>query len=155
MWVRTGRSIIGGMKTNTTPRLNAIRIVDVMTSGLISCPPETPLVRVAELMALEGVHAIYVFDDGTVGEGGVGLWGLVADLDLVAAARGEIERLTARDASVTPLVTARTDDTLDRAAQLLAENGVSHLAILDPRSGRPVGVLSTLDIAGVIGGVSR
>lgn len=141
--------------TAGTSRLRSLRVTSAMTSGLISCPPDTPLRRVAELMAREGVHAIYVFDYGAEDDETVELWGLVADLDLVAAARGDIDALTARDASVTPLVTARTDDTLDRAAQLLAENGVSHLAIVDSYTGRPVGVLSTLDIARVIGGVKR
>jgi CBS domain-containing protein len=141
--------------TATTPLLGTIRIKDAMTNGLISCPPETPLSHVAELMAREAIHAIYVFDYGDEDDETVELWGLVSDLDLVAAARGGIDGLTARDASVTPLVTARTDDTLDRAAQLLAENGVSHLAVLDTYSERPVGVLSTLDIARIVGGIPR
>jgi CBS domain-containing protein len=118
-----------------------------MTTGVISCPPETPLREVAEIMAGHRVHAVYVFDD-EAGE----LWGIVSDLDLVAAARGDLEHLTARDASVTPLVSVETYDSLDRAAQLLAENGVSHLAVIDPSTRRPVGVLSTLDLAQVIAG---
>jgi CBS domain-containing protein len=121
-----------------------------MTTGLISCPPETPLRKVAQIMARERVHAIYVFDYGTEDDETVELWGLVSDLDLVAAARGAIDSLSARDASVTPLVTVRSDDSLDHAAQLLAENGVSHLAVIDPFTRRPVGVLSTFDIARVI-----
>lgn len=141
--------------TATTPSLGSIPVAAAMTSGLISCPPETPLRRVAELMARQGVHAIYVFDYGLEDDETTDLWGLVSDLDLVAAARGDIDVLTARDASVTPLVTARTDDRLDRAAQVLAENGVSHLAVLDAHTCRPVGVLSTLDIARVVGGVAR
>ena len=135
-----------------TPSLAATRVADAMTAGLISCPPDTPLVRVAELMARDVVHAIYVFDYGCEDDETTELWGLVSDLDLVGAARGDMAELTARDASVTPLITARTDDSLDRAAQLLAENGVSHLAVLDARTRRPVGVLSTLDVARVIAG---
>jgi CBS domain-containing protein len=116
-----------------------------MTTGVICCPPDTPLQEVAEIMAGHRVHAVYVFDDDA-GE----LWGQVSDLDLVAAARGDLEHLTAKDASVTPLIAVETDDSLDRAAQLLAENGVSHLAVVDPSTRRPVGVLSTLDLAKVI-----
>lgn len=126
------------------------RVAAAMTTGVISCPPETPLTEVAEIMAGNRVHAVYVFDDDS-GE----LWGLVSDLDLVAAARGDLERLTARDASVTPLVAVETHDSLDRAAQLLAENGISHLAVIDPSTRRPVGVLSTLDLAQVIAGQDR
>lgn len=138
-----------------TPPLAATLVADAMTTGLISCPPETPLRKVAEIMARHRVHAIYVFDYGVEDDETVELWGLVSDLDLVAAGRGEIDELAASDASVTPLVTVRSNDTLDHAAQLLAENGVSHLAVLDPSTRRPVGVLSTLDVARVIAGAAR
>lgn len=102
-------------------------------------------------MAQERVHAVYVFvPDGPDTE--ARLWELVSDVDLVAAGLGDIDALTAHDASVTPLVTTRTDDRLDRAIQLLAENGVSHLAVVDPFSRLPVGVLSTLDVARLLAG---
>ncbi|HEX5450210.1 MAG TPA: CBS domain-containing protein [Gaiellaceae bacterium] len=126
------------------------RVEDAMTSGLISCPPDTPLRVVAQIMARKRVHAVYVFDYGSEDDETVELWGIVSDVDLVAAARGDFDELTARDSSVTPLLTIESDDRLDHAAQMLAENGVSHLAVLDPLTGRPCGVLSTLDIARVI-----
>lgn len=124
--------------------LNGTRVATAMTTGVISCPPDTPLAEVASIMTERRVHAVYVFDDYSE------LWGLVSDLDLVAAARGDLGQVTARDASVTPLVMVETDDSLDRAAQLLAENDVSHLTVIDPKTRRPVGVLSTLDVARVI-----
>jgi CBS domain-containing protein len=34
----------------------------------------------------------------------------------------------------------------------MAESGVSHLAVVDPNTDRPVGVVSTLDIAGAVAG---
>jgi CBS domain-containing protein len=118
-----------------------------MTAGVISCSPDTPLRAVARLMADHSVHAVYVFDDGVEADETVELWGLVSDLDLVAAAMGPIDELTARESSVTPLVSVSSDERLGRAAQLMVENGVSHLAVTDPASGRPLGVLSTLDVA--------
>jgi len=51
---------------------------------------------------------------------------------------------------VTPLVVIHSDEPLKRAAALMADQGVSHLAVLDPLSDRPVGVVSTLDIAGAL-----
>jgi CBS domain-containing protein len=138
--------------TSTLPHtsLAGIRVAEAMTTGVISCPPDTPLRKVAKIMARERVHAIYVFDYGDEDDETVQLWGIVSDLDLVAAGRGDIDELTARDASVTPLVSARSDDSLSRAVQQLTENGVSHLAVIDPYTRRPVGVLSTLDIARVL-----
>lgn len=132
------------------PRLNALRVADAMTTGLISCSPQTPLRAVARIMSQRRVHAVYVFDYGVEDDETVDLWGLVSDLDLVAAARGDIDAETAHDVSITPLVTVFSDDTLDHAGRLMAEYGVAHLAVLDPLTSRPVGVLSTLDIAGVV-----
>jgi CBS domain-containing protein len=122
-----------------------------MTNGVIRCAPETPLRSVARLMADRRVHAIFVFDYGREDDETVELWGLVSDLDVVAAAAGNIDARTARDTAVTPLVSVTTDTSLQQAGQLMAQNGVSHLAVLDPQSHRPVGVLSTLDIARAVG----
>jgi CBS domain-containing protein len=120
---------------------------DEMTTGVISCPPETPLRNVARLMVTHRVHGIIVFDYGGEDDETPELWGLVSDLDVVAAARGEIDARTAGDSAVAPLVSVTSDAPLERAAQLMAENGTSHLVVLDHSTLRPVGVVSTLDIA--------
>jgi CBS domain-containing protein len=39
------------------------------------------------------------------------------------------------------------DQPLEYASRLMVDNSVSHLAVLDPVTKRPVGVLSTFDIA--------
>lgn len=133
--------------TRTAPRaLETVPVADAMTSGVIRCSPETPLASVARLMTRHRLHAIYVFDYGTEDDETVALWGLVSDLDVVAAALGHFDGTTARESAVTPLMTVASDEPLDHAARRMAETGVSHLAVLDPSSGRPVGVLSTLDI---------
>lgn len=142
----------------TIPHMTAVlmslrdtRVGDAMTEGVVSCAPETPLLEVAGLMVRERIHAVYVFEDeGRPGSGTAERWGLVSDLDLVAAARAGLATATARDAAVMPFVTVGSDDTLDRAARLLAENGVSHLAVVDPTTREPVGVVSTLDVAAVV-----
>jgi CBS domain-containing protein len=135
---------------NMKASLGTTRVSEAMTTGVIRCTPHTPLRRVAGIMADEHVHAVYVFDYGSEDDVAAELWGIVSDLDLVAAARGDIDARTARDAAVTPLIDVRSDDSLDRAAQLMSEYGVSHLAVLDPGTRRPVGVLSTLDVAQVL-----
>ena len=128
----------------------AATVADAMTTGLISCPPEASLRAVARLMARHGVHAVFVFDYGSEDDETVELWGLVSDLDLAAAAWAGIDERTAAASAVTPLVTVTSDDTLRHAAQLMAERGTAHLAVLDAGSGRPAGVVSTLDIARAI-----
>jgi CBS domain-containing protein len=127
--------------------LYATPVSDVMTTGVINCTPETPLPVVAALMAERRVHAVYVFDYGAEADETVELWGLVSDLDLVAAAYGPIEERTAGETAITPLLLVKDDDTVARAVQMMIEDGVSHLAVVDSKTSRPVGVLSSLDVA--------
>ena len=141
------------MTTTTKPKptssvaFRRATVRDEMTTGVISCSPETPLRNVAGLMAAHRVHGIFVFDYGREDDETVELWGLVSDLDVIAAASGDIDLRTAGDSAVTPLLTVTSDTSLERAAQLMAEHSTSHLAVLDPSTHRPAGVLSTLDIA--------
>jgi CBS domain-containing protein len=120
-----------------------------MSPAVIHCTPDTPLRDVARLMATHGIHGVYVFEYGVEDGEAMRLWGLVSDLDLVAA-WPVLEGRTAGDSAVTPLVTVSREDSLGRAAQLMAETASTHLAVIDPVTSRPVGVLSTLDVARVI-----
>jgi len=132
--------------TRTGTTFQTATVADAMTKGVIHCAPETPLLNVAALMAEHAVHAIYVFDYGIEDDETVVLWGLVSDLDVVAAAAAGLEGQTARESAVTPLETITSADFLADAAQRMAETGASHLAVIDPETGRPSGVLSTLDV---------
>ena len=128
----------------------AATVGDAMSRGLISCPPETPLRVVARMMATFGVHAIFVFEHMDEDDEALQLWALVSDLDLVAAAPLDQDTLTAGATAVTPLVTVAADKPIAAAGSLMAEYGIAHLAVTDPESRRPIGVISTLDIARAI-----
>src|SRR5262252_9059915 len=108
---------------------------DAMSHGVLSCPPETPLRVVARMMATYGVHAIFVFEYGNDDDDEPRLWAVVSDLDLVAATR---------------LVTVEADCSIAEAGSLMAQYGIAHLAVTEPESRRPIGVISTLDIARAI-----
>jgi CBS domain-containing protein len=124
---------------------------DAMSHGVISCPPETPLRVVARMMATHGVHAIFVFEyTDEDDEAAPRLWAVVSDLDLVAAARLDLDTLTAGAAAVTPLVSVMADSSIGEAGSLMAQYGIAHLAVTEPGSRRPIGVISTLDIARAI-----
>jgi CBS domain-containing protein len=124
----------------------AATVGDAMSRGVISCPPETPLRAVARMMATFGVHAIFVFEH-TEGEAPPQLWAVVSDLDLVAATQLDLDTLTAGGAAVTPLVSVRADSSIAEAGGLMAQYGIAHLAVTEPGSRVPIGVISTLDIA--------
>lgn len=43
--------------------------------------------------------------------------------------------------------TISADETAERAAQLMAERDVDHLVVIEDTGAKPVGILSSLDIA--------
>jgi len=137
-------------RTRTGPSLEQLLVADAMHPGVVTCTPETPLRDVAWMMGVYRIHAVVVY--GEPGEEGPELWGVVSDLDLVeAAAAGDFEETTAARIAGTPLLMAEPTDTLTRAAQIMSENEVAHLIVLNRPSGRPIGVISTLDIARRLG----
>jgi len=125
----------------------AATVADAMSRGVISVPPETPLRVVARMMATFHVHAIFVFEHTEDDDEAIRLWAVVSDLDLVAAAQLDLNRQTAGATAVTPLVTVEASRPMAEAASLMAQHGIAHLAVTDPATRRPIGVISTLDIA--------
>ena len=116
-----------------------------MHTGVLYCPPEAPLRYAAEMMARHRVHAIVVLGDDEEG----GLWGVVSDADVLAAiARGELDQHTAGGAARTPLVTISRSDSVKYAAEAMREQAVTHLLV--HANERPVGVISTLDLADAV-----
>lgn len=134
---------------STTPKvdLGHVRVHDVMHQGIIDVGPDTPLLDVAELMAIHRIHAVAVVNpDGRPRVGKV-----ISALDLVTGMRCGTDT-AAKDVAATELLTISSNDRLDRAAQLMAEHEVSHLIVTEAASGQPTGVLSTLDILGAVAG---
>jgi len=101
-------------------------------------------------MADKTIHAVVVPGVAHApGRGDRPAWGIVSDVDLMRGLRPGLERTTAVElAAVSVLPT----DTLEHAAQLMAEHDTAHLLVVSPDSGRPVGIVSTLDIARVAAG---
>lgn len=126
------------------PKYEDATVVDAMRVGVVSCAADTPLREAARIMATYRIHSIIVFDL----EGGP--WGVISDLDLAAAAGENLDERTVGDVASTELVTVSAEEELARAAQLMTEHEVAHLVVVQPQNGHPVGVLSTLDLAGVL-----
>ena len=130
-----------------TQDLARATVADAMHPGVISCPHGSPLRAVARMMAAYSVHCVVVFDETDEASTGQ-LWGIVSDLDLAAGlSEGSVDERTAGEIAATPVVTVSADETLARAGQLMVEHGSAHLVVVDPASGLPAGVVSTLDLA--------
>ena len=78
------------------------------------------------------------------------MWGIISDLDLIAAGIGDEQEPTARDLADQPVITVRPSVPLREAGEAMVSNRVSHLVVIDEEAHRPVGILSTLDVAGVL-----
>jgi CBS domain-containing protein len=133
------------------PRIADICVREAMHEGVLSCTRDTSLVEVARLMASHHIHCVVVCDSSP--REGVAPWGVVSDLDLVAAAMVRpLSEQTAEGSAASPVVGVMPDDTLERAAQLMTEHATAHLLVIDGAPPQPVGVLSTLDVAASLGG---
>ncbi|MGZ5330185.1 MAG: CBS domain-containing protein [Solirubrobacterales bacterium] len=136
-------------RRSSLPSFERGLVGDVMRMGVMSAPPDAPLRSVAATMADFGVHSVVVTDlEQKSGEDRA--WGIVTDADLMEATPRDLDGLTARDCAATELVSVTYGETLQHAAQLMAEHDITHLLVVDPETGRPIGMISSLDIAAVI-----
>jgi CBS domain-containing protein len=132
----------------TAQTMRNVRVDAAMHEGVLTCGRDESLSAVARLMADHRVHSVVVTDEPSDAPS---LWGVVSDLDLVAAASvRDLEQQVAGVAAATPALMIAPDDTLQRAAQLMVEHALTHLVVVE--GGRPVGVLSTLDVANALAG---
>jgi CBS domain-containing protein len=127
--------------TVSVGRLAAHIVADVMHRGVIACPATAPLADVAAALVERRAHTVMV-----AGEDG---WAFVTDMDVVAGAlRGEPVPTAGAMASM-GLAVVRFDASLELAASMVAESRAGHVVAVDAE-GFPVGVVSTLDLVGVI-----
>ncbi len=131
------------------PSLEHATVADAMHPGILSCEPDASLTDVAVVMATHHVHCVVVV--------GVSheqpecfVWGIISDLDLVRAGIADGGDVTARGLASQPIVVVDPTMPLREAAREMLAHGVSHVVVADPVAKRPMGVLSTLDVAGML-----
>jgi CBS domain-containing protein len=128
-----------------TPRIEHARVDDAMRQGIFTCSASASLREAARTMSLHHVHTVVVTDpaDGSP-------TGIVSDSSLVRAmldAGGSRSLGDVADPTV-PMISS--GEPLSAAAELMRDRGIGHLVVRDAESGRPTGMLSTLDIAGIL-----
>lgn len=134
------------MDEPVSQKLDELRVRDVMSAPVVSCAPGVPLREVAELMARHRIHCVVVLADPAVRGDAGEPWGVIAELDLVAAAPFDDEETTAGRVAGTPVVTVDQDESLARAALLMSEYATTHLIVVGA-DGTPEGIISALDVA--------
>jgi len=131
-----------------TPPFEHASVADVMRPGILSCHGDATLREVADTMATHRIHAVVVAGIKTDPVHGEELvWGLITDLDLVAAAAAP-RRARAGDIARTGAISIEPTTPLPEVARLMAERELTHLIVV--QGTMPIGVISALDLAGVI-----
>ena len=73
----------------------------------------------------------------------------MTDRDLLHNAR-RVEELTAGEVATPAILEIHPSDSISDVADHMSAAGTSHAIVEEPSSGRPVGVVSALDIAGIL-----
>ena len=133
------------------PHLDHATVADAMHPGILSCDAEATLPDVARMMCTHHVHCIVVGGtaDGQGEESPV--LGIVSAFDVLRAGMRPDAADTAAELARQPVIKVETTSRLRDAAELMLAKGVSHVVAVNPQTKRPVGILSTLDVAGILG----
>ena len=120
----------------------AWRVLDLMTSPIRTCAPDLPVLEAAGLMAAERIHCLAVVEVPEDPAQDDRFLGVLSDLDLVNALDGP----AAAELAGAPVESVAADAPLTEAVHQMHESRAQHLVVVARGSGRPVGMLSTLDV---------
>ena len=132
------------------PPIDHATVGAAMHPGIVSCAPEASLTEVAQIMTLHRVHCVALMSDTRDGSGERMVWGIISDVDLLRAGIRDGACATASALALEPVINVRETTLLRDAGELMLAHGVSHLVVVSAEAQRPIGVLSTLDIAAMI-----
>ena len=132
------------------PSLEHATVADAMHPGIMTCEPEVALTEVARMMATHHVHCIAVMGIAHDQPDESLVWGIISDLDLIRAGIAAGAGQTAATIALRPVTNVAPTTPLREAAELMLTHRAPHLLVIDPAKQRPVGMLSTLDVAGIL-----
>jgi CBS domain-containing protein len=132
------------------PHFEHATVADAMHPGILSCGAEATLTEVARIMSTHHVHCIVVRGTAEDEADESPVWGIISDFDVLGAGLGSDAPETAAALARRSVIRVETTAALRDAAQLMMTEGTGHVVAVNPQTGHPVGILSTLDIAGVL-----
>jgi CBS domain-containing protein len=131
--------------------LPAARVAEAMHHGIVTLPPHCSLQEAAAEMAVNQVHCVVVEGLARGADRDERLvWGILSDMDLMRAVASGQLGVDAGELAATEILTVDPRETVERVATMMAEHDVSHVIVVSHETGEPVGVISTLDIAGAL-----
>jgi len=136
-----------------TASVGGLSVRDAMHEGLVTCAPESSLRTIARLLASYHIHAVVVFTRHGADAGHVSGWKVISDLDLVqAASELDLDLGTAAEIPGGLVRCVQPDESLGSAVLTMLANRLSHVIVVERLHGRPLGILSTLDVARALAG---
>jgi CBS domain-containing protein len=138
------------------PPLEYATVADAMHPGIVCCQAGAPLRAVARIMASHHVHCVAVMGLAEDGAGESPIWGLIYDRDVLRAGMRIGEDETAAGLAHQPVISVEPTCSLRAAGELMLTRAATHLVVVHPETQRPLGMLSALDVAGLLawGGVT-
>lgn len=123
---------------------------DYMHPGVLGCEPETPLGKVAKLLADHHVHGLFVFNDGSLPIG------VITDYDVMAGewlsgdpeSLAVMQNMTAKELMTSPVEMISGDTPASEAAARMTKESIRRLLVVDDQL--PVGVISVSDFLTVL-----
>jgi CBS domain-containing protein len=134
------------MSTTDTPFART-SVADVAHTGILTTDPDTPLALVARLMSDRRVHMVAISETQLRRP-----VRFVSALDVaaaVASAAGDV--MTAGEAGQTELQCIGADESIETAAAMMVKHQTEHLVVIDPGSAHAEGIVSSLDVAALLG----
>lgn len=132
------------------PSLDHATVADAMHPGILSCHADASLTDVARMMATHHVHSIAVMDSSPGDDSESLVWSVISDFDLLRAGIRTGAEESAGALARQPVVTVKSSMRLREAGELMLAHGALHVVVVAGDPARPVGILSTLDVAGVL-----
>lgn len=120
----------------------ALTVGDIMQPGIVPCARSASPADVARIMDVCATDCVVVLSHGHGVDAHPTVWGLVTARDLARPIALANPHVTAEDLAATPVIRARPELPIGQAAALLAAVAVSHLLVIDPEHGAPLGVVS-------------
>jgi CBS domain-containing protein len=128
-------------------KVNEASVADLMTTGVITCAPDTDLGSVAATLSRAGVHAIFVREKGRAPSG------VVTDFDLLAGewladdaeSLNVMRTMTAGELMTSPVETIGSRALASEAAARLRQLHLSRLLVTN-EWGSAVGVITVSDL---------
>jgi CBS domain-containing protein len=117
-----------------------------MRPGVITCTPDAGPATVATIMVANGIHVVIVAPSAH----GTPL--IVTDRELVRAVLEGREDACASDLAGEPAAALTADAGLEDAVAMMAARYVTHILAIEPSSGTPAGIVSSLDVVAILAG---